>query len=215
MNKTLTTLVCVLFAEAIFSQSTECADGGYFQCGSLKDRGEIKITSLSELGCKDNKAHLYAMFPRITIYAGYIFKEVPHCSSHEIDPYQGRLKFNYCMPDTCQEINVTIYDFNDPFFYTNSGKVLKDISLMPFDPTASSALMGAHLATSIDKFNEEIVISPRFGSMGGESDQVSYLAYHDDQYFIQIDIDDKNKRFTEPIQVENFLSGYIKLIAID
>ena len=51
--------------------------------------------------------------------------------------------------------------------------------------------------------------------MGGESDQVSYLAYHDDQYFIQIDIDDKNKRFTEPIQVENFLSGYIKLIAID
>ena len=119
------------------------------------------------------------------------------------------------MPDTCQEIAVTIYDFNDPYFQTSSGKVLKDISLMSFDPTASSALMGAHLATSIDKFNEEIVISPRFGALGGESDQVSYLAYHDDQYFIQIDIDDKNKRFTEPIQVENFLSGYIKLIAID
>lgn len=51
--------------------------------------------------------------------------------------------------------------------------------------------------------------------MRGESDEVGYLAYHANRYFIQIDIDDKNKRFTEPIQVENFLSGYVKLIKID
>lgn len=215
MNKTLTTLVCVLFTQAIFSQTTECTDGGYFQCGSLKDHGEIRITPLAELGCKDKKGHLYAMFPRITIYAGYVFKEVAYCSSQDLDPYQGRLQFKYCMPDTCQEINVTISDFNDPYFQTNSGKVLKDVHLMSFDPIASSALMGAHLATSIDKFDKELIISPRFGSMGGESDEVGYLAYHANRYFIQIDIDDKNKRFTEPIQVENFLSGYVKLIKIE
>ena len=91
MYKTLTTLVCVLLTQAIFSQSTECADGGYFQCGSLKDRGEIRITPLSELGCKEEKGHLYAMFPRITIYAGYIFKELAYCGTNKIDPYQGRL----------------------------------------------------------------------------------------------------------------------------
>ena len=118
------------------------------------------------------------------------------------------------MPDTCQEIDITIYDFYDTYFQSNSGKILKDITLMPFDATTSSALMGVHLASSVNKFNNEIIISPRFGSMGGESDQVSYLAYHDNRYFIQIDIDDKNKRFTEPIQVENFISGYVKLIKL-
>ncbi|SMC39462.1 hypothetical protein [Cellulophaga tyrosinoxydans] len=215
MKKTLTLFAFVLFTQVVLSQSTECADGGQFECGSLKDRGEIKITPLSELGCKDNKAHLYAMFPRITIYAGYVFKEVAYCNSQDLDLYQGRLQFIYCMPDTCQEITVTIHDFNDPYFQTNSGKVLKDVHLMAFDPTASSALMGAHLATSIDKFDKELIISPRFGAMRGESDEVGYLAYHANRYFIQIDIDDKNKRFTEPIQVENFLSGYVKLIKID
>ena len=198
-----------------FSQSTECADGGHFECGSLKDRGEIVITPLDQLGCKDKKGHLYTMFLRITIYAGYIFKEVAYCSSHDLDPHQGSLQFIYCMPDTCQELTITIYDFKDPYFQTNTGKVLKEVSLMSFDPTTSSALMGAHLVTTIDKFDEAIVISPRFGSMGGESDQVSYLAYHDNRYFLQIDIDDKNKRFTEPIHVENFVKGYVKLIKIE
>lgn len=214
MKKTLSIVASVLLSQFIFSQSTECADGGYFECGNLKDRGEIVITPLNELGCKNEKGHLYAMFPRITIYAGYVFKEITYCNSNDVDPYQGRLQFIYCMPDTCQEVDITIYDFKDPYFQTNSGKILKNVSLMAFDPTTSSALMGAHLITSINKFNKEIIISPRFGSMGGESDEVSYLAYHDNRYFIQIDIDDKNKRFTEPIQVENFVSGYVKLIKL-
>lgn len=215
MIKNVLALALFVTVQSGFSQETPCSDGGNFQCGSMKDRGEIRITPLSELGCKEEKVHLYNMFPRITIYAGYVFKEVAYCNSNAVDPYQGRLQFKYCMPDTCQEIDITIYDFKDPYFQTNSGKILKDISLMSFDPTASSAIMGAHLATTIDKFNQEIVISPRFGSMGGESDQVSYLAYHDKRYFIQIDIDDENKRFTEPIQVENFVSGYVKLIKIE
>eukprot|EP01093_Parvamoeba_rugata_P013746 TRINITY_DN427_c0_g1_i3.p1 TRINITY_DN427_c0_g1~~TRINITY_DN427_c0_g1_i3.p1 ORF type:complete len:216 (+),score=37.61 TRINITY_DN427_c0_g1_i3:190-837(+) len=214
MKKTFFILTLLVNFHSIYSQSNECNDGGNFECGSLKDRGEIVITALDQLGCKNEKAHLYAMFPRITIYAGYVFKEITYCSSNEIDPYQGRLQFIYCMPDTCQEIDITIYDFNDTYFQSNSGKILKDVTLMPFDATTSSALMGVHLASSVNKFNNEIIISPRFGSMGGESDQVSYLAYHDNRYFIQIDIDDKNKRFTEPLQVENFISGYVKLIKL-
>ncbi|MDP5062974.1 MAG: hypothetical protein NWP64_13715 [Maribacter sp.] len=214
MKKTFFILIFLVNSYSIFSQSNECNDGGNFECGSLKDRGEIVITALDQLGCKYEKAHLYAMFPRITIYAGYVFKEITYCSSNEIDPYQGRLQFIYCMPDTCQEIDINIYDFNDPYFQTSTGKILKDITLMPFDATTSSALMGAHLTSSLNKFNNEIIISPRFGSIRGESDEVSYLAYHDDRYFIQIDIDDKNKRFTEPIQVENFISVYVNLIKL-
>ncbi len=214
MKKILFILALLVLYQPNFSQSMECADGGYFECGSLKDRGEIIITPLNQLGCKNDKGLLYAMFPRITIYEGYVFKEVAYCNSNDVDPYQGSLQFRYCMPDTCQEIDITIYDFMDPYFQTNSGKIHKDISLMSFDPTTSSAQVGVHLATTIDKFDREIIISPRYGSMGGESDQVSYLAYHDNRYFIQIDIDDKNKRFTEPIQVENFVSGYVKLIKI-
>ena len=210
MNRTLTILIYVLFTQAIFSQSTECADGGHFQCGSLKDRGEIRITPISELGCKDKKAHLYTMFPRITIYAGYVFKEVAYCNSNDVDPYQGTIQFIYCMPDTCQEITITIYDFKDPFFQTNSGKVLKDVNLMVFDPLPVNALTGVHLVNQINKFDKEVVASPRFGSMGGESDQVTYMAYHHQRYFIQIDVDDKNNRFTEPGQVEDFLWGYVK-----
>ena len=210
MNRTLTILIYVLFTQAIFSQSTECADGGHFQCGSLKDRGEIRITPISELGCKDKKTHLYTMFPRITIYAGYVFKEVAYCNSNDVDPYQGTIQFIYCMPDTCQEITITIYDFKDPFFQTNSGKVLKDVNLMVFDPLPVNALTGVHLVNQINKFDKEVVASPRFGSMGGESDQVTYMAYHHQRYFIQIDVDDKNNRFTEPGQVEDFLWGYVK-----
>lgn len=214
MNKSLIILAFFLFIQASFSQSTACSDGGHFQCGSLKDRGEIKITPLAELGCKEEKGDLYGMFPRITIYAGYIFKQIASCNSHDVDPYQGRLEFIYCMPETCLEMRVTIYDFKDPFFQTDAGKMHKSIFLMPFDPTPAAAVMGVHLATSIDKFDKEIVVSTRFGSMGGSSDAVSYLAYDQERYLIAIEIDDKSKRFTEPIQVENFVSGYVKLIKL-
>tara|TARA_R110002050_G_scaffold16719_1_gene50383 strand:+ start:11724 stop:12191 length:468 start_codon:yes stop_codon:yes gene_type:complete len=155
------------------------------------------------------------MFPRITIYAGYVFKEVAYCNSNDVDPYQGSLQFIYCMPDTCQEITITIYDFKNPYFHTNSGKVQKDVNLMVFDPLPVNAVMGIHIANQIKKFDQEMVASPRFGSMGGEFPQVTYMAYHHQRYFIQIDIDDKNKRFTEPIHVENFVKGYVKLIKIE
>lgn len=214
MKKTIFIGMLFFLSQFSFSQSTECTDGGTFQCGSLADRGEIIITPLSQLGCKELKGNLYAMFPRITIYAGYVFKEITRCSSNDIDPYQGQLKFTYCMPETCLEMRVTIYDFKDSFFQTDAGKMHKSIYLMPFDPTPAAAMMGAHLATSIDKFDKEVVVSTRFGSMGGESDAVSYLAYDQERYFIAIEIDDKNKRFTEPIQVENFVSGYAKQIKL-
>ncbi|WP_158975026.1 hypothetical protein [Cellulophaga sp. L1A9] len=212
MKKILIILILLAIYQPVVSQSTPCVKGDSASCLSLKDRGEIVITPLNKLSCKKQKAHLYAKFPKVTSYAGYLFKKINACTATDIDPYHGQLKFTYCLPETCQELRVTIFDFNDPYFKTESGSIHKEMYLMAFDATPASVIIGAHLATSINHFDKEIIISPRFGSMGGSSDTVGYLAYDSSRYLISIEVDDENKKFTAPSQVEQFIADYVQQI---
>ncbi|MCR1025843.1 hypothetical protein NQT66_13555 [Cellulophaga baltica] len=214
MKKNLLILLLLALYQPVVSQSTPCKTGGSSSCLSLKDRGEIVITPLNKLGCKKEKAHLYAKFPKVTSYANYVFKEIGACTATDMDPYHGQLKFTYCLPKTCQEIRITIFDFNDPYFKTESGSIHKEMYLMAFDTTPASAIIGAHAATSINHFDKEIIVSPRFGSMGGSSDIVGYLAYDSNQYLISIEIDDDHKKFKKPSQVAQFIGGYVTQIKL-
>jgi hypothetical protein len=110
-------------------------------------------------------------------------------------------------------MKVNITDYSDPFFETKIGKAAKDIDLIYINNPGAALAFGAHSISPINKkYKKSIIVSSRFSPYGGEEEGVGYLAYVNDRYLIAITIDDKPKRFTEPLQVEEFIKEYISQI---
>lgn len=177
-------------------------------CPSIEDGYIPEIPSWDKVGCKTALKEIeYAMFPKILEYQEYIFREVVSCAVQNMDCI---LTFDYCIPKTRQKMRIQIKDYKDPFFETDMGKASKNLDLIMLQPNAIA--LGAIDLSVNKKYKNCKIISPRFSPYGGESETVDYIAYVNERYLISISIDDKPKRFTEPLQVEKFLENYISQI---
>ena len=199
----------ILLTFSAFAQiENDCNDVNKLNCcPSLEDGYEPKIPPVKDIHQTVYKIAEYDMFPKILEYKGYIFREV---ISKAVQNMDNNISFYYCIPKTRQRIQVNITDYSDPFFETKTGKAVKNLDLIYFNNPKSGVIFGAHNVSPVNKkYKKSIIMSMRFSPYGGKSDDVFYIAYVNDRYLIKINIDDKPKRFTEPIQVEEFLKEYI------
>ena len=177
-------------------------------CPTLEDGFIPEIPSWEKISCKTIfKEAEYGMFPKLLEYKGYIFREVISCAVQNMDCI---LTFDYCIPKTRQKMRIEIKDYKDPFFQTEMGKASKNIDLLMLKPNAIA--LGSRDLSVNKKYKNSKIVSARFSPYGGKSDTVGYIAYVNERYFISISIDDKPKRFTESLQVEEFLKDYISQI---
>ena len=177
-------------------------------CPTLEDGYRPEIPSWEKISCKTIfKEAEYGMFPKLLEYKGYIFREVISCAVQNMDCI---LTFDYCIPKTRQKMRIEIKDYKDPFFQTEMGKASKNIDLLMLQPNAIA--LGSRDLSVNKKYKNSKIVSARFSPYGGKSDTVGYIAYVNERYFISISIDDKPKRFTESLQVEEFLKDYISQI---
>ena len=202
----------ILLSFSAFAQiENDCNDVNKLNCcPSLEDGYEPKIPLVKDIHQTVYKIAEYEMFPKLLEYKDYIFSEV---SSKAVQNMDNNISFYYCIPKTRQRMKVNITDFSDPFYETTNGKASKGIDLIYFNNPGAALSFGAHSVSPINKkYKKSIIVSSRFSPYGGKEDSVSFLAYVNDRYLIAITIDDKPKRFTEPLQVEEFIKEYVSQI---
>ena len=221
--KKLILLTSLLFSFTAFAQiENDCDDLNKLSCCPSIESGYIpEILPWEKVGSKtSHKEALYNMFPKTLTYKEFIYRDLFSSSFQRIEKFaplepptltNSQLKFSYCIPSTRQAMTVQITDFSAPFFQTKMGEAVKNLDLAVFNPQAIA--LGVHNHSSLNKkYKNSVIMSSRFSPYGGESDTVSFLAFVKDRYLIVIDIDDQPMRFTEPIQVEEFLNDYITQI---
>lgn len=159
----------------------------------------IAIPPLSELKCKDQKAGLYKIFPKIPIYKGFLFNEIMHCS--ENSKSGAMLEFQYCIAKTRLHMTIIICDFNDPFYKTDVGKSQVNLYQALFQ-----AGVNPILKTYLSKNK---VFDQSFIAMPGEREKyVTFEGLYKNRYYVHLVID--GDRFKLSTEVDAFLEDYIK-----
>ncbi|MBP8792416.1 MAG: hypothetical protein KBE41_05900 [Lutibacter sp.] len=221
--KKLIAFTAILFSLTAFAQiESNCNNiNEPICCPSLESGYTPKILPWDKVGSKTSfKEALYGMFPKILTYKEFIYRDLFSSSFQHLEEYapsdpptltNSKLKFSYCIPNTRQKMIVEITDFSAPFFQTKMGQAIKNLDLLVFNP--QSIGLGAHNHSPLNKkYKNSVIMSARFSPYGGKSDSVSFLAFVKDRYLIAIEVEDTAMRFTEPIQVEKYLSEYISQI---
>lgn len=211
MKNIIVIIAFIITASASAQVENDCDDINKPSCcPSLEDGYVPKIPPVEDIHQTVYKIAEYDMFPKILEYKGYIFREV---MSKAVQNMDSNMSFYYCIPKTRQRMKVNIADFSDPFYETTNGKASKDIGLIYFNNPEAAVAFGAHsVSPKNKKYKKSIIVSSRFSPYGGKEESVSFLAYINDRYLLAITIDDKPKRFTEPLQVEEFIKDYVSQI---
>ena len=180
-----------------FAQDTDCDDPNKLACCQAANSAIIAITPLAELRCKDQKAELYNIFPKIPIYKGFLFNQINKC---DLGKSKAILEFEYCIAKTRLHMTVTITDFNDSFFKTEAGQSQMSLYKVMFD-AGTSPILKTYPSTN-KKFDKSYIAMP------GNEKYVSFEGIYQNRYYVHIVID--GNRFKLATEVDTFLADYIK-----
>lgn len=171
-------------------------------CCPAANVAELKITPLEELDCAKRDASLYAIFPKVVQYKGFLFNQINKCEQGDLS---SELQFEYCIANKTYKMLVLIVDVKDPFYETDLGKALKNSFLEHF----TSGLAGNAMFKSYKSKNKKLDNSYiDMSSVDAKMPYVSYDAFHKNKYYIHIVIDGKNLK--NPNEVDVFIKEYIE-----
>ena len=163
---------------------------------------DLKITPLEELDCAKKDAALYAIFPKVVQYKGFLFNQINKCVDDDLG---NELQFEYCIANKTYKMQVLIVDIKYPFYETDLGKAIKNSFLIHFTPGfAGNTTFKSYKSKNKKLDNSYIDMS----SAENKKPYVSYDALHKDRYYIHIVLDGKNLK--NPDEVDVFIKEYIE-----
>ena len=198
MKKISVILLLMSMGFAVFAQENDCDDPNKISCCQAANKAIIAIPPLSELKCKDQKAGLYKILPKIPIYKGFLFNEIRQCS--ENSKSGAILEFQYCIAETRLHMTITICDFNDPFYKTDVGQ--SQVNLY-------QALFMAGVTPVLRTYpSKNKVFDKSYIAMPEKEKYVSFEGLYKNRYYVHLVID--GDRFKLATEVDAFLEDYIK-----
>jgi hypothetical protein len=199
MKNICTLIFAVLLSISALSQE-DCDD---LQKGPCCGTEANKIPPLDEIKCKDEKAYLYNLMPKITEYKGCFFREINNCNTSDLDVMHDQIRFEYCMmPETRKRMYVTIIDLEAPFFQTTIGKPQREMYLLLF-----KLIMPAMNTYNSENKNFDKAFIDMSKAANSHDAYVSFNALKYKRYYVHIQLDYVN-RFKKPTDVDSFIEEY-------